>query len=311
VVAVTAFAVTLTAAPAAHAAPSTSDIQKQIDKQSQALEVVIESYNAMNISLQKTQSDMNKLQASLAPAKAALASASAQVNSIASESYQTGRVGPMTALLSGDSSDLITKIGYLDQIQVKNQQDIATYTETTQTYTSRQAALKTTKDKQAAQLKAIADRKEKIESDIKDLKAKKAAANLSSSDTGAKYSGDVPNISGSAGVAVRFAYAQIGDGYSFGASGPNTWDCSGLTMGAWGAAGVSLPHNAAAQWNQVAHISRGDLKPGDLVFYNSLAHVGIYVGNDQIIDAPTYGKPVDVRSINRGMPLYGYGRVRD
>ena len=108
---------------------------------------------------------------------------------------------------------------------------------------------------------------------------------------------------------MTFAYNQIGDSYVFGADGPNSWDCSGLTMGAWGAAGFSLPHNARAQWGQVAHISRSDLKPGDLVFYNSLAHVGIYVGGDMIIDAPRQGEPVDKRSINRGMPIYGYGRV--
>jgi cell wall-associated NlpC family hydrolase len=80
-------------------------------------------------------------------------------------------------------------------------------------------------------------------------------------------------------------------------------------MAAWASAGKSLPHNAAAQWGQVAHISRSALEPGDLVFYNSLAHVGIYVGNSKIIDAPREGEPVDERSINRGMPIYGYGRV--
>ena len=80
-------------------------------------------------------------------------------------------------------------------------------------------------------------------------------------------------------------------------------------MAAWAAAGKSLPHNAAMQWNVVAHISRGSLAFGDLVFYNGLGHVGIYVGNNQIIHAPHAGTNVQLASIDI-MPPYGYGRVR-
>jgi cell wall-associated NlpC family hydrolase len=309
VVAVTAVAVTLTGAQAAHASPSASDLTKQIDKQSQQLEKVVESYNAMNISLQKTQSDLKTLEASLAPAKAALQTASTQVNTIASTAYVQGRVGPMSALLDGSSSDLMEKMGYLDQIQQTNQRDIDNFTLTTQTFAQRQTELKSTQQKQSAQLAEIKARKANIESGIKDLKAKRVRAYGSANDNSPTYSGSIPSVSGDAGVAVRFAYNAIGKWYEFGSAGPTTYDCSGLTMAAWSAAGHSLPHNAAAQWGQVAHISRSALKPGDLVFYNSLAHVGIYVGSNQIIDAPTTGKKVDVRSINRGMPIYGYGRV--
>jgi cell wall-associated NlpC family hydrolase len=308
VIAATTFAIALTAAPAAHASPSASDLQKQIDKQGQDLEKVVESYNALNISIKKTQDDQKKLQASLAPAKVALANASAQVNTIAGTAYQQGPVGPASALLSGDGSNLIQKMGYLEVIQASNQRDIDTYTETTHTFTQRQAALNTTKAKQDAQLKEVAAHRKKIESDIKDLKAKRIAATGSATETVSGH--NCPTITGPAKgvVAVHFACDQIGDSYGFGDAGPNVWDCSGLTMGAWEAAGKSLPHNAAAQYDQVTHISRSQLAAGDLVFYNSLAHVGIYIGNDQIIDAPTYGKPVDIRSINRGMPIVGYGR---
>jgi cell wall-associated NlpC family hydrolase len=304
-----AFAITLTAAPAAHASPSTSDLTKQIDKASDQLEVVVESYNAMNISLGKTLDEQKKLAASLAPAKAALTVASAQVDTIATTSYMQGRIGPMTAVLGGNESDLMDRMSLLDQISRANRRDINTYTQTTQTYAERQAALKTVQEKQAAQVKELAARRTKIEGEIKKLKAMRTAAFGRASNPGKAYSGSIPSISGSAGVAVRFAYNAIGLPYSFGADGPGSYDCSGLTMKAWASAGVSLPHNARAQWGQVAHISRSDLKPGDLVFYNSLAHVGIYVGDDMIIDAPRQGEPVDKRSINRGMPIYGYGRV--
>jgi cell wall-associated NlpC family hydrolase len=309
VIAVTAFAITMTAAQAAHASPSASDLTKQINQASNQLEVVIESYNAMNISLTKTQNEQKTLAASLAPAKAALASASAQVNTIATTSYQQGRIGPMSALLDGDRTDLMARMSFLDQIQQSNQRDIDTYTQTTQTYAARQAALKTVQAKQSAQVQELAARRSTIEKQITKLKSMRTAAYGSPTQSGHAYTGTIPDISGSAGVAVRYAYNAVGSSYQYGASGPKEYDCSGLTMAAWAAAGKSLPHNAAAQWGQVAHISRSALQPGDLVFYNSLAHVGIYVGSNQIIDAPREGEPVDVRSINRGMPIYGYGRV--
>jgi len=307
---VTAFAITLTAAQAAHASPSASDLTKQINTASNQLEVIIESYNAMNISLKKTEDEQKTLAASLAPAKAALATASAQVDTIAATSYQQGRIGPMTALLDGDQTSLMDRMSFLDLIQRSNQRDITTYTETTQTYAERQAALKTTQAKQTAQVQELAARKTKIESDITKLKAMRTTAYGSPTQTGHAYTGTIPNISGSAGAAVRYAFNAVGSSYQYGASGPKEYDCSGLTMAAWSAAGKSLPHNAAAQWGVVAHIDRSSLLAGDLVFYNNLAHVGIYVGNNLIIDAPREGEPVDVRSINRGMPIYGYGRVK-
>jgi cell wall-associated NlpC family hydrolase len=307
-VAATALAITTTVATAAQASPSVSDLTKQIDKASNQLEVVTESYNAMNISLTQTVNEETRLQASLAPTQAALVTATAQINTIAATQYREGRIGAMTALLDGGQSDLVERLRFLDQIERSNQRDIDTFTEATQTFADRQAALKSTQAKQTAQSKALAARKAQIQAQLKKLKAMRTAAGQKDV-TGSSYTGAIPSISGSAGVAVTFAYNQIGKPYASTADGPSSYDCSGLTMASWAAAGKSLPHNAAAQWGVVAHISRSQLKAGDLVFYNSLAHVGIYVGDSMIIDAPKPGDVVDKRSINRGMPIYGYGRV--
>ncbi|MFD0785295.1 C40 family peptidase, partial [Micromonospora azadirachtae] len=118
-----------------------------------------------------------------------------------------------------------------------------------------------------------------------------------------------PAVSGQAGVAVRYAYGAVGKPYVWGGSGPNGYDCSGLTSAAWRAAGKSLPHNARMQWGAVAHVGRGELRPGDLVFYRGLGHVALYVGDDQVIDAPSAGRNVLKRGMNM-MPIHGYGRVR-
>jgi cell wall-associated NlpC family hydrolase len=97
-------------------------------------------------------------------------------------------------------------------------------------------------------------------------------------------------------TAIRFACSQLGDPYSWGAAGPGSWDCSGLTMRAWGAAGVSLPHSSRMQANQGRRISLSDLEPGDLVFYHSpISHVAIWLGPDVIVHAPQSGDVVRVR----------------
>jgi cell wall-associated NlpC family hydrolase len=101
-------------------------------------------------------------------------------------------------------------------------------------------------------------------------------------------------------AAVAEAQRQIGKPYVYGGSGPDSFDCSGLTAWAWRAGGVSLPHSAAAQYNSIPHVSMDALAPGDLIFFGSpIHHVGIYVGNGQMIEASHSGTPVRYSSILR------------
>ena len=109
-------------------------------------------------------------------------------------------------------------------------------------------------------------------------------------------------------MAVRTAYAQLGDPYVWGADGPSSFDCSGLTMYSWAAAGVSLPHSSRAQYSSGRHVARSNLQPGDLVFfYSPISHVGIYIGGGQMIDAPHPGASVRITSIST-MPYSGATR---
>ena len=108
--------------------------------------------------------------------------------------------------------------------------------------------------------------------------------------------------------AAQWACNQIGKSYVFGADGPNTFDCSGLTMRAWGSVGVSLPHNAYQQKHSIAAVSFQNLKPGDLVFYFAgISHVTIYVGKGYVVSAPQTGDVVRMKRYNEITPV-GYGR---
>lgn len=307
-VAVLAVALTGTTVTAAHAEPSTSDITKKIDKASDDLEDVVESFNELRINLAKTKAAEKELAASLGPAREALKVAEAQVGTMAASAYKSGKVGTMNVIVEGPGS-LLDRMSVLEQMSRTRQREIETYAATARDYDTRQAALKTTQDKQAAELKELEARKKKIEGDLKKLYQLRTAAYGAPTEKATKYTGSVPSIPGSAGRAVSFAYNALGIMYSYGAAGPNGYDCSGLTSAAWRAGGKSLPHNAAQQISATARISRGELQPGDLVFYRNGGHVGLYVGGGQIIDASRAGQPVKKRDMDI-MPPTGYGRVR-
>jgi cell wall-associated NlpC family hydrolase len=120
----------------------------------------------------------------------------------------------------------------------------------------------------------------------------------------------IPRASRGAGAAISAARAQLGKPYQYGGSGPGSFDCSGLTSWAWRAAGVSLPHSAAAQHGVGSPVSRGDLQPGDLVFFGSPAyHVGIYIGDGMMIHAPTTGDVVKVSPLSYMSDYSGATRV--
>jgi peptidoglycan DL-endopeptidase CwlO len=118
-----------------------------------------------------------------------------------------------------------------------------------------------------------------------------------------------PAPRGNAQVAVDAALSKLGQPYRWGATGPNAFDCSGLMVWAWAQAGVSLPRTSAGQFAGLRRISREELRPGDLVFAGSpsVHHVGMYIGNGQIVHSPYTGSKVSIRSMNRP-DIRGYGR---
>ena len=129
--------------------------------------------------------------------------------------------------------------------------------------------------------------------------------------SGSPQGGEVSAQAPGANKAIAYAKAQIGKPYQWGAAGPNSFDCSGLTMMAWQQAGVSFPHLAQDQYDMTQRESISEALPGDLIFFgtpSNVYHVGIYIGNGQMIDAPETGQNVSVQSIYWS-DLLGAGRV--
>ena len=154
----------------------------------------------------------------------------------------------------------------------------------------------------------LGDRAKFVATDVTELARLVAPMLTEGGPTGGTYTGPA---SGAPRAALDFAYAQLGKPYQYGAEGPGSYDCSGLTMKAWAAAGVSITRTTNSQYAATKRVAKSDLQPGDLVFFSSLGHVGLYVGGGKMIHAPRTGKNVEVVSITSGYYLsnyYGAGR---
>ena len=143
---------------------------------------------------------------------------------------------------------------------------------------------------------------------------RESASPTPSPSTGAGDKSDPPPSSsgggsGRAQQAVSYALAQVGKGYVMGTTGPSTFDCSGLMYAAYKQVGISLPRTSQAQFSAGTSVSKGDLQPGDLVFYyGGITHVGMYIGNGQIVHAANPNTGVVTASVN-SMPYQGARRV--
>jgi cell wall-associated NlpC family hydrolase len=115
--------------------------------------------------------------------------------------------------------------------------------------------------------------------------------------------GAAPARRAGAGAAVAEALRQVGKPYQWGADGPDSFDCSGLTLFAWRAGGVDLPHYTGAQYSATTHIAISELEPGDLVYNRSMGHMGMYIGNGNMVEAPHTGANVRVIPLRSDMDL--------
>jgi peptidoglycan DL-endopeptidase CwlO len=170
------------------------------------------------------------------------------------------------------------------------------------------------------QLKLLADASDKKLSDAKNVLAKLTADQRKKLNEADKRANALANAasrnsarasisgSGKGAKALAFAKDQLGEPYVRNGAGPSGWDCSGLTMRAWGSVGVSLPHSAGQQYSKGRSVDKADLQLGDLVFfYNDISHVGLYAGNGQVIHAPRPGESVEYIKMSY-MPYRGARR---
>jgi cell wall-associated NlpC family hydrolase len=296
----------------ARAEPSLPEIERQIDRAWEKLEPVIEQYNKVHSQLTANEQKSAMVTKRLRPLQAQVDQVMGRVGDIAVRQYMMGRMSGLESLLATGSpqtfADRLAILDYLARAQANEVAGVAVLRDRYATDLQGLDVLVAQQKKQEAELAA---RKKVIQAEIDRLQRLRVQLGAPPPSKASLYIGTCPAVyvGGTAGLAVKTACAQIGDPYVWGADGPSSFDCSGLTQYAWKAAGVSLTHFTGAQWREGTAVSRSDLRPGDLVFfYSDLHHVGIYVGNGLMVHASRSGVPVKMARIDRGVPYMGARR---
>ena len=305
----------------ANAAPNLIEVQGRVrDLQEQAASAAEGAQDA-KVQLAKLKRTLDSVQQQATQQGASVDQMHKTIGAIAAEQYKSGPLSQSLELLfSSDPALYLSAAGSLEAVTRKKSADLKKFSVATQrlnattfTVTDKLALVRAAEAKFTKQLE-IANGKLK---EAEDLLAKLTAAERerlaklnedqenadqeSSLADAAKYA----SVGGRGGVAIKYALAQIGDKYVFGADGLVYWDCSGLTMRAFQAAGVSLPHSSRAQYNYGKSIARKDLLPGDLVFFGKpISHVAIYLGGNRMLHAPHTGARVKIAEFDLGKKPY-------
>ncbi|MDQ8704287.1 NlpC/P60 family protein [Streptomyces sp. LHD-70] len=301
-----------------------AQVKAKVDKLYHEAEIATEKYNGVKERAKAAEDRVDELQDEAARRTDRLNSARAGLGSAAAAQYRTGAIAPSMQLALASDPD-----NYLDRVMLADRAG------------SRQAAavrrvrgelreLDGLRAEAGRRSDELGEHRAKLRQHKKDINGKLASAQRlldrltaaereqltdglhGSSDT--RASRDLPRDplkapNSRASQAVSYAYDAIGSPYVWGASGPNSFDCSGLTQAAYRSAGVSLPRTTYTQINAGQRVSRSELAPGDLVFfYSGISHVGLYVGGGQMIHAPNPNAPVRLAPVD-SMPFSGATRV--
>jgi cell wall-associated NlpC family hydrolase len=312
VVLAAALTVAATAQPARADRPSTGELDKRIAAAAHQLEVIVEQYDESRDDLSATRAQAATLGRELTPMTHDVDARRRIIGGLATRTYERTRTGPAMALLAAPAPhEFVQRLLILDQLAAEQQRAVAAYTRTRSRIDDARHRLQVLAVQQRREQIRLATRKATVEAEIATLRRMREAAY----GNGSRFSDDIPAVAppyvpGAAGRVVAFVFGQLGKPYRWGADGPGSYDCSGLALAAWRAAGVPLPHNAARQYGATTHLSRADLRPGDLVFYyGRISHVGVYIGHGMMIHAPEYGEDVRTAPIDF-QPIHGFGRPR-
>jgi cell wall-associated NlpC family hydrolase len=305
----------------ANAAPNLIEVQGRVrDLQEQAT-TAAEGAQEAKVQLAKLKKTLSTVQQEASQQGASVDALNKTIGAIANERYKSGPLSQSLELLfSTDPALYLSAAGSLEAVTRQKTADLKKFSVATQRLNAtsltvedklamvkaaeakftKQLALANSKLKEAEELlakltAAERERLAKLNNDQEDADQQKSLSDAN------KYSG----LSGRGGIAIKYALAQIGDKYVFGADGLTYWDCSGLTMRAFAAAGVSLPHSSRAQYRYGKAVAKKDLQPGDLVFFGKpISHVAIYLGPDRMLHAPRSGSRVKIANLDMGRKPY-------
>ena len=307
--------------------PTLEQARKQVAELRHQAEEAGESANDLRDDISAARSRVNAVNNGIARQQKQVDAIKAQIGALAVANYQqSGMTTTAQLLLSRDPDQFLTQAstarafaGQQNAVLQKFQTAQGKLTDLQAAAQTELTALNTVQNKQNELKKKLQnnlDKAEKVLDKLTSDERRKLAAEEAAEEEQARSqrpsrSGEgreeIPPVpaSGRGAIALNYALAQLGDPYVWGADGPSSFDCSGLTMAAWKRAGVSLSHSSRAQTGEGRPVSRSQLQPGDLVFfYSPVSHVGLYYGGGKIVHASRPGSPVKISPISQ-MPYSG------
>jgi len=299
-----ATAVMVSSAGTAGAAPqpSISQVQHKLFVLMSAEDQAVQQYDQASQALASARQRLAFVNLEVGRDRVQFQAMRGKIGQIAAFAYENGNMTSFGALLTDPNPQTVIaqasvlqhlssdRAAQLNQVIAAARQ----YADAQQTAHRTEAAVKALQAQRLAKRKTIAAEVTKQQALLAELTSQQQAA-LDGGTTIGTYTGPT-NTPGE--KAVAFAYDQLGKPYVWGATGPGSFDCSGLVQAAWGSAGVAIPRTTYEQWAALPHVPLATLQLGDLIFFDAIGHVGIYVGNNTIIDAPQPGEFVELVSLS-------------
>ncbi|MFC7816227.1 MULTISPECIES: C40 family peptidase [unclassified Streptomyces] len=293
--------------------PSKDEVKAKVDKLYQEAEQATEKYNGAKEKQEKLQKEISTLQDNVARGQEELNELRDGLGSMASSQYRSGGIDPSLQLfLSADPDDYLDKASTLDQLSGQQVETLKKVQEKQRDLAQQRAEaseklkdLSATRTELGKKKKEVQGKLSSAQKLLNSLTAQEKAALQAEEQRATRsserqvLSGNSTPASGRAAAAFAAAQSKIGTPYVYGATGPSSFDCSGLTSWAYAQAGVGIPRTSQAQTGAGTRISSmSDLQVGDLVFFFSdLHHVGLYAGNGQVLHAPRTGTNVRYESM--------------
>ena len=259
-----------------------------------------EQYDGLRIQLTRAKSNAKIAQQAASRGQAALAVGQQAIAQLAAANYMNSGLDPtFQALTSGNPGQFLSQASAIAEMDQSSGVMVSTLSRQVEqalrdkeTAQQQIAAVNALENQMNGKKKLILAKIDKVNS-----AAMKQAMNVFE-QTGQYPKVTIPTANTVGAQALQAAISWLGDPYIWGAAGPTTFDCSGLVMWAYQQVGISLPHFTVSQYNSGVHVARSDLEPGDLVFFfPNISHVGMYIGNGMMIDAPNFGEDVKVQPI--------------
>ena len=279
--------------------PTLKQLLAAASKISQQIDALSQQYDALRIQYNEAKAQVKIAHLTLRRDQRLLTASQAAIAQIAAAGYMTGGVSPAISILeSKNPQSMLDRASILGQLQKENGAKLQLVTAARRA-AQRARLMAVQQEKMAAKLSAsMRGKVAKIQAKENKLNSAVFAKAFQIYRQTGKYPPIHVNGSSLEVHALRIAMSKIGSSYAWGAAGPDSFDCSGLVVWAYAQLGVSLPHYTGWLWNSGVHVSRSQLRPGDLVFFfPGISHVGIYVGNGFMLDAPTFGIPVGIHAM--------------